>query len=214
MALAWILYFTLHSLAASLGAKRFVARRWPALLPAYRLAFNVVAVVTLLLPLWLTRRWEGPLLWSWSGPWAWLADGLALAAAALFLWSLRWYDGADFLGLRQWAAGTRSVADLEAFKISPLHRHVRHPWYSLGLVILWSRDMNAAWLLTAVLVTLYLVVGSRLEERKLVAFHGEAYRLYREKVPGLVPLPGRRLPPAEADRLLAMAAGNRPAARE
>jgi hypothetical protein len=40
-----------------------------------------------------------------------------------------------------------------------------------------------------------------LEERKLVALHGDAYREYRRRVPPLVPLPWRRLGSDEAAKL-------------
>jgi hypothetical protein len=85
------------------------------------------------------------------------------------------------------------VEDQERFYISPLHRFVRHPWYSLGLVLVWTRDMNGPLLLSASAITLYFIVGSRLEERKLLVYHGEAYRRYRARVPGLIPLPWRYL---------------------
>lgn len=198
---AWLSYFLLHSLLASLAAKRLVARRWPGLMPAYRLFFNILAMLLLIPPLWLTYRWDGPWLWRWEGPWWWLANGLALLALALFWWSLRWYDSGEFIGLRQWRRQERRVEDQERFHVSPLHRWVRHPWYSLGLVLVWTRDMNLALLWTAILITLYFVVGSRLEERKLMTYHGRAYARYRERVPGLIPRPWRHLSREEAEAL-------------
>ncbi len=202
LALAWLCYFAVHSLFASLGAKRRVARRHPDWMPAYRLFFNLQALLLLVPPLYLTYRWQGPFLWQWHG-WAWwLANGLAALAAGLFLWSAAFYDSGEFLGLKQWRNRERRVEDQEQFHISPLHRYVRHPWYSLGLVLIWTRDMNPAFLLTATLATLYLVVGSRLEERKLIAYHGARYERYRQRVPGLIPLPGRYLTTDEAEALL------------
>jgi protein-S-isoprenylcysteine O-methyltransferase Ste14 len=100
-----------------------------------------------------------------------------------------------------------SILDQERLRISPLHRFVRHPWYSLGLIIIWSRDMTEAWLITCVLATLYFIFGSRLEEAKLMRYHGEAYRRYRAAVPALLPLPWRYLSGEESARLLASARG-------
>ena len=37
LALAWLGYFGLHSLLASLKVKSIVSSRWPGLMPAYRL---------------------------------------------------------------------------------------------------------------------------------------------------------------------------------
>ncbi len=206
LALAWLFYFIVHTLLASLGAKRWVAARRPGWMPAYRLLFNLQAAILLLPPLWLTYSYEGAMLWAWRGAWFWVANGLAALAAAGFLWSLRWYDGQEFLGLRQWRARETSVEDQERLHLSPLHRWVRHPWYFLGLIILWTRDMNAAWLLTAAFASAYLWIGSRFEERKLLVYHGEAYRRYRERVPGLIPLPWRHLDAGEAAQLARAAA--------
>ena len=198
----WLLYFIVHSLLASLGAKRAVARRWPALMPAYRLTYNVLAVLLLLPGLVWIYRCPGPVLWSWSGAAWWWVQGIALLAVAGFLVTMKGYDGAEFIGLRQWRDGERRVEDQEQFKLSPLHRFVRHPWYALGIVLVWTREMSAAWFLTAILVTLYFVVGSRMEERKLETYHGEVYREYQRRVPGLIPRPWRWLGKKEARRLV------------
>ena len=73
---------------------------------------------------------------------------------------------------------------------SGLHGKVRHPIYS-GFII-----MAFGWLLLAptlpVIVTvlvsfLYLPAGIHLEEKKLIARFGDAYRRYRSEVPAIVP---------------------------
>jgi len=207
---AWLAYFALHSLLASLWLKRRVADRHPAWMRGYRLGFNVIATLLLLPPLWLTFADHGPWLWRWTGAWAWLANGLALLALAGVAWSLRWYDGAEFLGLRQWRERRHGVDDQEGFHLSPLHRHVRHPWYALSLVLIWTRDMSASLLVTALLLTGYFVIGSRLEERKLIAYHGDVYRRYRRLVPALIPWPGRAL---TAERAAALTAASEHAAQ-
>jgi protein-S-isoprenylcysteine O-methyltransferase Ste14 len=199
---AWLLYFAVHSGLAALPLKRVVAARWPALMPGYRLGFNVSAIVRLLLPMGMMIHLRGALLWQWQGAAAWVANGLAALAIVGFGWSLRGYDSGEFLGLRQLRDNERAVEDQEHFHISALHRYVRHPWYALALVILWTRDMDPALLVSAVLITLYFIVGSRLEERKLIIYHGDLYRRYRARVPPLIPLPWRYLSGHDATRLL------------
>ena len=202
LAAAWIGYFAIHSLTASLGLKRWVASRGPRWMPCYRLAFNGAAGVLILPLVWFMYSLRGEWLWRWQGVGYLVANALALAAIAGFVWSLRWYDGQEFLGLRQLREGVTAVEDQEHLHLSPLHRYVRHPWYSLGLVIVWTRDMDPAFLLSATLITIYFVVGSRLEERKLIAYHGEPYRRYRERVPSLIPWRGRALSAEEAEALV------------
>ncbi len=64
--------------------------------------------------------------------------------------------------------------------------------------------MNVAFLITAILLSLYFVLGSRLEERKLVAFHGEKYRQYMKHVAGLVPVPWRILSRKKANEIVGL----------
>lgn len=199
--LGWLAYALLHSLLAAFGVKAAIGRRWPAFMPWYRLAYNLIAVAALLPLAWLVHATPGDWLWRWTGGGAWLANGLALAACAGFVFSARYYDMGEFIGLRQLREHAPRVDRPGGFVVSPFHRFVRHPWYCFGLVLVWTRDMTPALLLSALAITLYFVVGSRFEERKLLALHGEKYRRYRARVPALFPLPGKMLGRDEADSL-------------
>ncbi|MBZ0106202.1 MAG: hypothetical protein K8H84_11290 [Sulfuricella denitrificans] len=198
----WLVYFVLHSILASLRIKRLVATAHPDLMPFYRLAFNGLSMLLLLPILWQMYLHPGQMLWQWQGGSAWLANGLALLAGLGFARSLAYYDTQEFLGLRQLQAHTRSVEDQEHFHLSPFHHFVRHPWYFFGLILVWTRDMNTSLLLSSTMITLYFVIGSRLEEKKLLVYHGDTYRQYMEHVPGLLPLPWKFLSAKEAQELL------------
>jgi protein-S-isoprenylcysteine O-methyltransferase Ste14 len=202
LSVCWMGYAALHSALASLAVKRRVAAGWPKLMPYYRLTFNILALLLLLPILWLTYRDPGQMLWRWPGITAWLANGLALAAILGFWLSLKSYDMQEFLGLSQLQSHVRKVEDQESFHLSPFHRFVRHPWYFFGLVLIWTRDMSVTTLLSSVMITLYFLVGSWLEEKKLLVYHGDTYRRYMARVPGLLPLPWKSLTPEEAEALL------------
>ena len=206
LAIGSVAYFILHSLLASLWVKGFVQQHFPATLPAYRLLFNALSIILLLPLLWLVQRDPGPLLWAWQGQWRWLAMALSVLAFAGFIWATRAYDMSVFIGLRQWRERRQQAEDPEALHISSFHRFVRHPWYFLALLIIWSRDQYLNQTLFYTLATAYLIIGSRLEERKLVHQYGDVYRHYQQKVPGLIPLPWRWLRADEADELVRRAA--------
>ena len=198
LASLWLAYALIHSLLAANACKAAIAHRWPSLARRYRLGFNGLALILLLPPLAVLygRAWTP--LWSWPGAWAWLSHGAALLAVLGFWHSSRHYDMADFLGFKA------STAEAPLC-FSPWHRHVRHPWYMLALLFIWTRPLDSGYLLTAGILTAYFVVGSRLEERKLIAAYGEAYRAYCQRVPGLIPIPGRSLSADEAAALAAQA---------
>ena len=198
LTLAWCGYFFLHSLFASLGIKQWVADYWPALMPSYRLLFNALAILLLVPPLWFLYSAPGPWLWRWDGVFEWISISLSVIAIVGFVWSLKYYDMNEFLGFRQYHEAVVIVEDQEKLQLSPLHRYIRHPWYFFALVLIWTRDMNLSMLLSALLMSAYFVIGSRLEERKLIRYHGPAYSRYMEKVPGLIPLPWKYLSASEA----------------
>lgn len=199
--LCWLAYAAPHSLLASLSLKRAVAAR--------------------------CCGWRRPTGWRstcsrWSC-WCRRCGSLSPGAArccgrgrrlGLVANGWRWLPWAASCGRRatttwrcspaaQWATRNGAAEDPGGLRLSPLHRHVRHPWYSLGLLIPVDVDMDEARLVSARCITLYLWLGSLLEERKLLALHGEAYARYRERVPGLVPWPGRSLSADEARALCA-----------
>ena len=90
------------------------------------------------------------------------------------------------------------------FRAPALYRVVRHPIYLGWLLVLWASPvMTVTHLVAALGLTVYIVVGARLEERDLVR-ELHCYRQYQRKVPMLLPSLNRRLeteqtPVAEAE---------------
>ncbi len=208
LAASWCLYGLIHSGLACPAAKFWFKTRFPHRFRAYRLLFNLVAGLLLVPPLWLLFSYPGAALWQWPQVAGWIADAAALAALAGFLWSMKIYDSGEFLGLRQLRQASSEPDRPAPLRLSRAHRLVRHPWYSFGLVILWTREMNAALLVTALILTLYIVVGSRREENDLIERYGEQYREYRRRVPAFIPTPWRYLSTREAQDILDMAGKN------
>ena len=198
IAAGWCGYFVLHSVLASDRAKDAITHHWPGLADRYRLAYNAVALVLLVFPVLLTLEARGEPLWVWPGIAAHVADGIAVLAAVGFLTTFFAYDVGAFSGLRREIPKTDREPRL---RISFVHRFVRHPWYFFGLVMLWSREMGPAMLTATTVTTLYLIIGSRIEEQRLVRLFGERYLTYRRAVPGLVPIPGRALSAEDAAAL-------------
>ncbi len=159
--------------------------------------FNIIAILLLSIPLFLQYHFSGDNLWLWRGYFEHIPNGCALAAILAFLWTLKYYSANDFTGIKQLREGKTETLDQEQFIISPLHRYVRHPWYFLLLIILWTRSMDQARLISTVLITIYLTLGSRLEENKLLVYFGEQYKSYKNQVPGLIPLPWKYLKKTE-----------------
>ncbi|OQP63290.1 hypothetical protein A3860_25720 [Niastella vici] len=71
-----------------------------------------------------------------------------------------------------------------------MHRYVRHPLYFGTLLFIWSLFLIYPYLnngLACFVITVYTVLGARLEEKKLVAQFGQKYVTYKKQVPMLIP---------------------------
>ncbi|MBE9526582.1 MAG: hypothetical protein IME94_06365 [Proteobacteria bacterium] len=198
----FLAYFILHSLLASIMLKQWLAIKWPAVMPYYRLAFNVLAIILCIPLLIIMFLYPGEVLWQWQGLSFYITSAIAVLALVGFIVSLQCYDLAEFWGIRQLKERNSSVHDQENFHISPFHRYVRHPWYFFAIVLIWTRDVSSVQLLVYLLVTAYFFFGSLLEERKLIAYHGEVYKKYQQKVAGIIPLPWKILSKKQAQELL------------
>ena len=65
---------------------------------------------------------------------------------------------------------------------------VRHPLYFFSLLFMvFNPVMTMQWLLLTIMSSIYFVVGSLIEEKRMVAEFGDAYRSYQRDVPFLIP---------------------------
>jgi protein-S-isoprenylcysteine O-methyltransferase Ste14 len=102
------------------------------------------------------------------------------------MWALR---SIDMFGLDPILKNLRSKPSPPSpLRIQGPYRWVRHPLYLLMIVLFWSYpSLTADRLLFNILWTIWVVIGTILEERDLVDDFGDAYRDYQTNVPMLVP---------------------------
>lgn len=101
-------------------------------------------------------------------------------------------DHFDLFGLRQvyLYLNGRAPAPPE-FTVKFFYGLVRHPIMSGFIIAFWAAPtMTTGHLLFAAATTGYILIGTRLEERDLVAALGERYQEYQRRVPALLPRPG------------------------
>ena len=102
-------------------------------------------------------------------------------------------DHFDLFGLRQtWFAFRGRPYSQKPFVERSLYRLVRHPLMLGFLIAFWAAPvMTVGHLVFSVGFTGYVLMALLVEERDLVALHGNAYREYQRRVPKLLPM-GRR----------------------
>jgi protein-S-isoprenylcysteine O-methyltransferase Ste14 len=114
---------------------------------------------------------------------------LPLLAIAGFAWGVSSLGAFDPLGIGKIR---RHIHNKETrpmpLAVRGAYRWMRHPLYFFCLVIIWScPDLTADRLLFNILWTMWIWIGTLLEERDLVADFGESYRLYQARVPMIIP---------------------------
>jgi protein-S-isoprenylcysteine O-methyltransferase Ste14 len=107
----------------------------------------------------------------------------------LFFAGTKHYDKLQFLGLHQIRTATSHsvLTETGTLDTTGILGITRHPWYLATILFIWARGLDASVLITNIILTIYLVVGTILEERKLLIDFGEDYRRYQKKVSMLIP---------------------------
>jgi protein-S-isoprenylcysteine O-methyltransferase Ste14 len=179
-------FFLQHSLMVRTGVRARLAR----VVPAYTLGavYSIASGLVLAAVALLWQR-TGLLLAAVEGPARWLGPGAAALALGGFAWAVASLRHFDPFGVLAVAAHRRGVAPRpQGFSVRGPYRWVRHPLYLFTLVLIWSSpQLTADRLLFDVLWTAWMLVGTVLEERDLVAELGEPYRAYQRRVPMLLP---------------------------
>ena len=189
LALAWTAYCTLHSAMISETVTRFLKLRLGNSFRFYRLFFNSVAVLTLIPVLWYSHSLRQEPIFRWEGVWLTLQYLLMACGILLVIAGGRHYSVGQFVGISQLrGASSGGLATGGGIDSSGVLGVVRHPWYTAVVLLLWARDLDMAALVGNGVLTVYIVVGTLLEERKLVHEFGDAYRSYQRRVSMFVPL--------------------------
>ncbi|MBL8863716.1 MAG: isoprenylcysteine carboxylmethyltransferase family protein [Planctomycetes bacterium] len=184
------LFAVQHTIMARRGFKSW----WTRVVPRHleRSTF-VIATCAILVPMyWQWRHIPGE-LWSIDGPAALFLRGVSFLGWGMVLLSSFLIDHFELFGLRQTVRHFLGLPHAgPAFRERSLYRHVRHPLMLGFLLAFWATPvMSFGHLFFAVMCTGYILVGIQIEERSLVAEHGEDYRDYQRRVPMLLPT-GRR----------------------
>lgn len=188
----WIVWCGMHSILIDPLVVQYLKSSMGNKAVYYRLMYNVLSMLTLAPLLVITRIDQGDVVFSWSGWTVVIRLLLFVSAMVCFLGGAKGYDLQNFLGLQQIREKRESLllGDAQSFSEAGIFGLIRHPWYVGSFLFVWSifgtyYEKNFACVL---ILSCYLVLGTYLEERKILAEHGEMYRRYQERVSMFFPI--------------------------
>ncbi|MFC1555655.1 methyltransferase family protein [candidate division KSB1 bacterium] len=191
IAAIWTFWGSLHSFMISAAATNFLKQRAGEFYKYYRIFFNAVALLTLAGADLYSSSFTGREIFVWEKPYTLLRSILFILALILFYLGGRQFDMKQFLGIRQILTGANHAVLTESGQLNTggiLHM-TRHPWYLGAIILIWSfhKQIDTVILMINSILTVYVVIGTILEEKKLIAEFGDEYRGYQQSVSMLFP---------------------------
>jgi protein-S-isoprenylcysteine O-methyltransferase Ste14 len=183
---------TLFALQHSIMARSWFKKAWTTVVPAAaeRSTYVLFSSLALILLFWQWRP-IGGVVWQVENEFGQMLIYVLYAAGwILLLLATFTINHFDLFGLRQVYLHFigQEYSGLQ-FRTPGLYRVVRHPIYVSWLCIFWATPkMTVAHLVFALATTAYILIAIQWEEKDLTQIYGDAYRRYKEQVPGLLPV--------------------------
>lgn len=186
-ATAWLLFAAMHSVLARPAVQQTVEsalRGW------YRMIYNLLSLAAFATVLRVGKESLSNHSFSTFDNSTLLAgsEAVRIGGIAIMVLAVSTYDFKRFAGITQIVTGENlGSAETEPFQRKGLNHWVRHPLYTGAFLVFWAGATSYLGLCTALWGSLYFVVGSVFEERKLVDIYGTDYTNYQKEVPRFFP---------------------------
>jgi len=177
----WLIYFVLHSGLALTAVKQLAQRILGTGYRFYRLGYSIISTVGLIALLFVNGEVTAPYFFEPLGLLRYVSFVCTAFGVIILQVAFKQYRLRAFLGL---------IPEVHGLRRSGILAWIRHPIYS-GLILIVAGFFlfipNLPTLISCAFMLGYLPIGMWLEERKLIAEYGQAYRDYQKEVPALIP---------------------------
>jgi methanethiol S-methyltransferase len=181
--LLWVFYYFIHSLLANKKVKLLLIEKFHSSVNIYRLVYSIISILGLISIFYFLSSTKSDILLEKTQTLKFISLALSTWGVIIIKLAFKNYSIRQFLGLSK-TSDQSTLLELGIF------RYVRHPIYS-GTILLflgfWLFIPNVLNLATVLCMFLYLPLGIRMEEDKLIGEFGVSYQTYKEKVPALFP---------------------------
>lgn len=194
LSLVWAGYCAVHSYLISIRFTNSLTRLLKNYYAFYRLFYVLFSFVTLVLVINYTTTIDNEIIITYTPPWSIIRYALMWGALLMFFWAFFFnYDSLSFFGIRQILhfGKAKNINPTEGLKKNGLLGITRHPMYLALILYLLSQNFKMADIVVNIVLIIYVVIGTELEEKKLVLEFGDTYIKYQQEVPMLIPFTKR-----------------------
>ncbi|MCX6138559.1 MAG: hypothetical protein NTV54_13815 [Ignavibacteriales bacterium] len=188
--LLWAGYCAFHSYLISIRITDLMTRILKNYFAFYRLFYIVISFVLIVPLINYTAQIESNIIIVYTPPWSVVRLLVTWGSLLIFAWAFFFnYDSLSFFGIRQILSfGKPKKTDRSSeIKRNGLLGIVRHPMYFALILYLWSQTFRVMDVVTNTVLTIYVLIGTKLEEDKLILEFGDTYVKYQREVPMLIP---------------------------
>lgn len=190
IALLWAGYCALHSYLISTGFTNLMNRLLKKYYAFFRLFYFLISLVLLIPLINYTGKLDNNVIIVYGQYLDILRKVLTYGSLLMFFWAFFIdYDSLSFFGIRQILnfGKTQETKSSCEIKKRGLLGIMRHPMYLALIIYLWCQTTKIADIVVNVVLTVYVFIGTILEEKKLVLEFGETYIRYQKEVPMIIP---------------------------
>lgn len=174
--------------------RRRFRRRLSALIPPhYHDAVYAIVSAVVLIAVVIFWQPSATVIYELEGSARWVFRSVFFAALAGIGWGFRSLQFFDPFGRKPIINVMTGKSNQPlSFTASGAYLWVRHPLYFFSLLLIWScPDLHVDRFIFNLLWTLWIIIGTVLEEKDLVSDLGDEYRKYQNNIPMLIPWKGR-----------------------
>ena len=190
MALMWIGYCLLHSFLISIRFTNLMTRLSKNYYAFYRIFFVFISLILLIPLINYTGQIDNNVIITYGPILNVVRYVLIFGSLLMFFWAFFFnYDSLSFFGIRQIMnyGKVKKTNPSDELKKNGLLGVIRHPMYLALIIYLWCQIFTVSDLIVATILTIYVIIGTILEEKKLVLEFGDTYVKYQQEVPMLIP---------------------------
>jgi protein-S-isoprenylcysteine O-methyltransferase Ste14 len=194
--LLWTGYVSLHSFLISIRFTNLMARLLKKYYAFYRLFYVLISFILIIPLINYTSQLDDKVIITYGSIVSIIRYVLISGSLLMFFWAFFIdYDSLTFFGIRQILnfKKEKKINPPGEIKRNGLLGIMRHPMYLALIIYLWCQTFRMVDIVTNTLLTIYVIIGTILEERKLVSEFGEEYIKYKKEVPMLIPFTKRKL---------------------